>query len=171
MAPEVIEMAGATEKSDIWSVGCTAIELLTGSPPYAELQVGPARTALCVRALAAGWQTVAGAEEGGARQTVPALFRIVQDRHPPLPALAAEDKELHEFLLRCFAKDPGARPDAAALAQHGWLQSMQRQIATARIEAGGRPLMPSAYARPVHWGSTGSLGGIQEGCAQRCARG
>ena len=55
MAPEIIEMAGASPKSDIWSVGCTVIELITGNPPYIELE------------------------------PVSALFRIVQDDHPPLP--------------------------------------------------------------------------------------
>ena len=52
MAPEVIKMSGATDRSDVWSVGCTVIELLTGAPPYSELG------------------------------QVPALFRIVQDVHP-----------------------------------------------------------------------------------------
>lgn len=37
MAPEVIELNGATTASDIWSVGCTVIELLTGNPPYHRL--------------------------------------------------------------------------------------------------------------------------------------
>jgi serine/threonine protein kinase len=37
MAPEVIEMNGASTASDIWSLGCTVIELLTGSPPYFDL--------------------------------------------------------------------------------------------------------------------------------------
>eukprot|EP01113_Clastostelium_recurvatum_P037254 TRINITY_DN5420_c0_g2_i1.p1 TRINITY_DN5420_c0_g2~~TRINITY_DN5420_c0_g2_i1.p1 ORF type:complete len:1097 (-),score=420.63 TRINITY_DN5420_c0_g2_i1:391-3681(-) len=55
MAPEIIELNGATTKADIWSVGCTVIELLTGQPPYYDL--GP----------------------------MPALFRIVQDDCPPLP--------------------------------------------------------------------------------------
>ncbi|KAK9106345.1 hypothetical protein Syun_022356 [Stephania yunnanensis] len=54
MAPEVIEMAGVCAASDIWSVGCTVIELLTCVPPYYELQ------------------------------PMPALFRIVQDDHPPI---------------------------------------------------------------------------------------
>lgn len=37
MAPEIIELKGASAKSDIWSLGCTVIELLTGRPPYAEI--------------------------------------------------------------------------------------------------------------------------------------
>jgi serine/threonine protein kinase len=55
MAPEVIQLSGATTASDIWSLGCTAIELLDGRPPYHNLQ------------------------------PMPALFRIVDDDHPPLP--------------------------------------------------------------------------------------
>ncbi|XP_063942055.1 MAP3K epsilon protein kinase 1-like isoform X6 [Daucus carota subsp. sativus] len=55
MAPEVIEMSGVCAASDIWSVGCTVIELLTCVPPYYELQ------------------------------PMPALFRIVQDERPPIP--------------------------------------------------------------------------------------
>jgi len=55
MAPEVIEMSPATPAADVWSVGATIIELLTGSPPYFHL------TAMA------------------------ALFRIVQDACPPLP--------------------------------------------------------------------------------------
>ena len=55
MAPEVIEMTGATTASDIWSVGCTIIELIDGKPPYHHLQ------------------------------PMQALFRIVHDDHPPIP--------------------------------------------------------------------------------------
>ncbi|KAL8120420.1 MAP3K epsilon protein kinase 1-like isoform X2 [Apium graveolens] len=55
MAPEVIEMSGVCAESDIWSVGCTVIELLTCVPPYYDLQ------------------------------PMPALFRIVQDERPPIP--------------------------------------------------------------------------------------
>ena len=55
MAPEIIELCGATPASDIWSLGCTVIELLQGKPPYYHLQA------------------------------MPALFAIVNDDHPPLP--------------------------------------------------------------------------------------
>ncbi len=91
MAPEIIEMTGQQSSAcDIWSVGCTVLELLTGKPPYFDLQ------------------------------QMPALFRIVQDEHPPLPdGISAS---LKDFLLSCFAKDPNRRIDAAGLLKHPWLK-------------------------------------------------
>jgi serine/threonine protein kinase len=56
MAPEVIEMQPPGTPSDIWSVACFVIELITGDPPYFELP------------------------------SISALFRIVQDDMPPLPS-------------------------------------------------------------------------------------
>ncbi len=50
-----------------------------------------------------------------------------QDEHPALPE--AISPELRAFLLACFAKDPQARPGAAALLRHAWLS---RQRATLR---------------------------------------
>jgi serine/threonine protein kinase len=35
---QVIEMTQVTSSSDIWSVGCLIIELLTGYPPYYDHQ-------------------------------------------------------------------------------------------------------------------------------------
>lgn len=55
MAPEIIQLSGANSASDVWSVGCTVIELLQGKPPYHNLAA------------------------------MPALFAIVNDDHPPLP--------------------------------------------------------------------------------------
>lgn len=61
MAPEVIELKGASTKSDIWSLGCTLVELVTGKPLYADL------IAMSV------------------------MFRIVEDPVPPLPDTISED--------------------------------------------------------------------------------
>ena len=70
--PQVIEMTSVSSASDIWSVGCLAIELLTGNPPYSELQ------------------------------PMSAMFRVVQDAHPPLPK--GVSKPMHSFLMQCFRK-------------------------------------------------------------------
>lgn len=57
-------MAGHTEKSDIWSVGCLTVELLTGHPPYWELE------------------------------QMRAIFCVVQDESPPIPSgISSECKD------------------------------------------------------------------------------
>lgn len=61
MAPEVIEMRVPTTASDIWSVGCTAVECLTGKPPFFDL--GP----------------------------LSALFKIVESTTPPIPPGISEE--------------------------------------------------------------------------------
>lgn len=96
MAPEVIEMSGVCAASDIWSVGCTVIELLTCVPPYYDLQ------------------------------PMPALFRIVQDEHPPIPDSLSPS--ITDFLRQCFKKDARQRPDAKTLLSHPWIQNSRRVV-------------------------------------------
>ncbi|OQS07161.1 ser/thr kinase [Thraustotheca clavata] len=94
MAPEVIEMAGWSSASDIWSVGCTIIELLTQKPPYFDLA------------------------------PMAALFRIVQDDHPPLPKNISP--ALNDFIMKCFNKEPRLRLSAEQLLQHPWISQIPR---------------------------------------------
>ena len=94
MAPEVIELSGATTASDIWSLGCTVIELLDGKPPYHKLA------------------------------PMPALFRIVNDDHPPLPEGASP--LVRDFLMQCFQKDPNLRVSAKKLLKHPWIVSTNK---------------------------------------------
>jgi hypothetical protein len=75
---------------------CTCVELLTGKPPYFDLQ------------------------------QMPALFRIVQDEHPPLPDNISP--ALEDFLLQCFQKDPNRRIDAHGLLKHPWLKKSVEAI-------------------------------------------
>lgn len=38
IAPEILRGEGYTRFADIWSVGCTVIEMLTGRPPWSEIK-------------------------------------------------------------------------------------------------------------------------------------
>jgi mitogen-activated protein kinase kinase kinase 19 len=39
MAPEAMNQSVLTRKSDIWSLGCTLLELCTGKQPWSELNI------------------------------------------------------------------------------------------------------------------------------------
>lgn len=94
MAPEVIELSGVSTASDIWSVGCTIIELMTGEPPYSHIP------------------------------PLSAMFKIVQDDHPPIPDGVSE--ALEDFMLLCFHRDPKLRHSAAKLKKHKWIHASTR---------------------------------------------
>ncbi|KAI9008304.1 kinase-like domain-containing protein [Gaertneriomyces semiglobifer] len=91
MAPEIIELKGASTASDIWSLGCTIIEMIDGRPPYLEL-----------------------------KNPMTALFRIVEDEHPPMPEDISE--ELEDFFMKCFQRDIGERWTANQLLKHDWIR-------------------------------------------------
>ena len=110
MAPEVIELSGATTASDIWSLGCTVIELLDGKPPYHKLQ------------------------------PMHALFRIVNDDHPPLPEGASPI--VRDFLMQCFQKDPNLRVSARKLLKHPWIVNAKRSDAQV-------PQKPTEYTQAI----------------------
>lgn len=97
MAPEIIELSGATTASDIWSVGCTVIELLDGEPPYHDLP------------------------------PMGALYRIVQDDHPPIPESVSAI--VRDFLMQCFQKDCNLRVSAKKLSKHPWIQMSKKKAA------------------------------------------
>ena len=42
MAPEVIKQTGHGAAADVWSIGCTVIEMLTGLPPFSEFKAAHA---------------------------------------------------------------------------------------------------------------------------------
>ncbi|KAL5060992.1 hypothetical protein RYX36_032596 [Vicia faba] len=89
MAPEVILQTGHSFSADIWSVGCTVIEMATGKPPWSQQY----------------------------QQEVAALFHIGTTKsHPPIPDhLSAGAKD---FLLKCLQKEPILRLSASELLQH-----------------------------------------------------
>ncbi|KAI8082638.1 kinase-like domain-containing protein [Gilbertella persicaria] len=100
MAPEVIKFAGASAKSDIWSLGCTIVEMLTGKPPYANMP------------------------------SFAALYRIVEDDEPPIPKNLKLSEEAMDFLKSCFKKNPEDRPSALELMKSKWMEPYFRQDKT-----------------------------------------
>lgn len=48
MAPEVIRRMGFTQKSDIWSLGCIVVEMLTGRTPWSALNQKMEETYRCI---------------------------------------------------------------------------------------------------------------------------
>ncbi|XP_047332952.1 mitogen-activated protein kinase kinase kinase NPK1-like [Impatiens glandulifera] len=88
MAPEVILQTGHSFSADIWSVGCTVIEMATGKPPWSQQY-----------------------------QEVAALFHIGTTKsHPPIPEHLSLDAK--DFLLKCLHKEPNMRPSALDLLKH-----------------------------------------------------
>ncbi|KAJ3679199.1 hypothetical protein LUZ60_017210 [Juncus effusus] len=99
MAPEVIVQSGYSFSADIWSVGCTVIEMATGKPPWS-----------------------------GQYQEVAALFHVGTTKsHPPIPEhLSSEAKD---FLLKCLQEDACLRPSSYELLQHPFVTGELMKVA------------------------------------------
>lgn len=93
MAPEVIKCEGYGFKSDIWSVGCTVVEMLTGKPPWPECN--------------SMWA---------------AVYKIAHSAGLPTEIPKDLPPEMMDFLERCFERDPNKRASADDLLNHPYLQ-------------------------------------------------
>ncbi|KAJ1640643.1 kinase-like domain-containing protein [Pavlovales sp. CCMP2436] len=91
MAPEVIKQTGHGPEADIWSLGCTMIEMATGRPPWSHF----------------------GSQ-------ISALFHIASAKTPP-PLPDGLTELGRDFLSRMLRRAARERPKAAQLLQHGWL--------------------------------------------------
>ena len=95
MAPEVIKQSGAGRSADIWSLGCTVIEMATAKRPWPDLA-----------------------------DNFSALFHVATAKSgPPYPEGA--DADLVGFLDLCFCLEPGDRASAEELLRHPLVAGVQ----------------------------------------------
>ncbi|KAH7373734.1 hypothetical protein KP509_17G072300, partial [Ceratopteris richardii] len=95
MAPEVLQGLQQGTSSDIWSLGCTLIEMLQGRLP---------------------WDYTGG--HGSSKDIAALLFKIAcsTDSLPPVESSLSE--EAKDFLSKCLCRDPNGRWTAEQLLQH-----------------------------------------------------
>jgi serine/threonine protein kinase len=93
MAPEVLSESKYGRRGDIWAVGCTIIQMLTGEPPWKERKLN---SLIQLHVVLSSWVGI------------PPLNRQIPD-------------DLRNFLELCFARNPKDRPMAPTLLEHHFL--------------------------------------------------
>lgn len=114
MAPEVIRSEAYGTKADIWSVGCTVVEMLNGGEPP--------------------WRS-------NFENAYSAMYYVGSTTD--IPAIPEETSErCRHFLHRCFERDVSKRATAEELLQHEWLAdvpSRNRFTADLSTDSGSTP--------------------------------
>ena len=88
MAPEVMKQGGYGRKADIWSLGCVVIEMLTGKPPWGEID----------------------------NQVMLMMKVVVYNELPEIPSgVSAMAKD---FITICLNRDPEKRKSASEMLAH-----------------------------------------------------
>ena len=93
MAPEVIQQDGAGRKADIWSLGCTIVEMITGDRPWSHIS-----------------------------SQIPLIYQVMKSSsHPPCGNIPLSD-EISDFLNCCCVRDSKKRATAVELQGHIFLK-------------------------------------------------
>lgn len=92
MAPEVARRSGHSYPADIWSVGCTLIEILTGKPPWSDVSAN-----------------------------VREVLAIIASAVKPPKYPSGLSAECYSFLDNCLQIDPEVRATAEQLFQHPFI--------------------------------------------------
>lgn len=92
MAPEIIESSIETRFSDIWSIGCTIIEMFQGEPPYSDK-----------------------------KDSLSIFNYIIKTKKPPKIPEEMSDL-LKDFVQKCLFFEPSKRYNVYELKKHPFLQ-------------------------------------------------
>ena len=104
MAPEIIKKGEATRFSDIWSIGCTIIEMYQGKPPWSNYYT-PLSVMNC----------------------------IYHAKKPPdIPTEASP--EMKDFLSKCLQMEPSKRWNVNQLINHPFIKKLPQNIRDAYDE-------------------------------------
>ena len=117
MAPEVLQGVEQSFPSDIWSLGCTVVEMLQGCSPW--MLLSRSSSPHKINPLSS-FESL--------------LFKIAcsQD-NPPLPHSLSE--ECRDFLCKCLHRDPNLRWTASQLLEHPFLLNRNSDVSSSLDDA------------------------------------
>eukprot|EP00755_Sulcionema_specki_P026897 Sspe_Gene.16302::Locus_5745_Transcript_1_1_Confidence_1.000_Length_3345::g.16302::m.16302 len=104
MPPEVIRQDGHHFPADIWSLGCTVLEMLTAKPPWSHIATNP----------------------------MSVLHFITSDR-PIEEGIVNEfsengiSEQAVAFVIQCLQREPELRPNVVQLQRHPWLENIEEE--------------------------------------------
>eukprot|EP01065_Artemidia_motanka_P035049 TRINITY_DN4298_c0_g1_i1.p1 TRINITY_DN4298_c0_g1~~TRINITY_DN4298_c0_g1_i1.p1 ORF type:complete len:1222 (+),score=227.36 TRINITY_DN4298_c0_g1_i1:51-3716(+) len=139
-APEVLRGGMHRKESDVWSVGCTVVEMLTGSPPFSG---GSFNKSL----------------NGSKNSPVWTQIRQKQSVLPELPDCSADT---HDFITCCLRQEPGERISAERLTLHRWLRNSAHAVLNETLNDSQRSTGRLPPRSPPRMGTLygfGALGG------------
>lgn len=115
--PAAHEALALLQAADVWALGCTALELIMGAPPW--------------------WWVSANSGDMS-------LYLVGEDMRAHIPLACSP--LLRDFIARCLHPDAHTRPSAAAMLQHGFItrawsvaRPLQQQVPAVEAATDGDP--------------------------------
>ncbi|CAM40217.1 putative protein kinase [Leishmania braziliensis MHOM/BR/75/M2904] len=121
MSPEMIACSGYSFEADVWSVGCCVIQMLTGKPPFANLD-----------------------------NQMAVMFAIISSKiEDQIPASATEGAK--DFIRMCTKTNIKDRWTASQLRQHPWILGQSAPVAAtvAALTKGAGELKGAASRKSI----------------------
>eukprot|EP00756_Hemistasia_phaeocysticola_P065814 Hpha_TRINITY_DN8802_c0_g1::TRINITY_DN8802_c0_g1_i1::g.141355::m.141355 len=109
MPPEVITNSPISTTSDVWSLGCTVVEMVTGKAPF--MHVAPTQM-----------------------QVLNFIIDEDEDIEQVFPPDYTAPPEVFRFVMSCLQRDCSDRPSASELLEDDWLASLPGDRGTPKVQ-------------------------------------